>query len=316
MSDNEKFICANVHPAMHCGAPEMLIFTVLYSIQAAFCLFCFVQHVRHPVPFSAMGRDIFLFFWGTLFTWLIYHNILITAYFNWTPRNWYLAGFCVDSVIQMLPIWILLFMISEMLFTYRNPGHNRLFISRVFLIMALLVLLALGVVLSLSDVESRYGYLDDAMMFWHGVVLIVSAAFVVLPSIKLIQALSWPVLQADDAACVRASSIILIVWIVINTGRGIWDVTAYFGWNSLAGEISAAIDQAKTGSDLPSGVRWFYAIWELIANAVSTALLIAGVLVMRQHENSFIEDPFYAEKESDKVVGGHSSLYSIGRGSR
>jgi hypothetical protein len=137
------------------------------------------------------------------------------------------------------------------------------------------------------------------MTFWHGTVCVFRAIFLVLPSIKLLQAISWPVLQADDIKCVRASSMILITCALINAGRGIWDVTAYFDGNMLMDRIDDLIASAPDSADLPSSVRAFYFVFEFIANAIYTTLLIMGVLVLRQHEKAFGDDPFY--KDNDVV---------------
>jgi hypothetical protein len=222
---------------------------------------------------------------------------MITAYFPMNRTTAYLLTFCIDVGLQLIPVWVVVFMISEMLFTYRNPGRNRLVISRVFLVLALFVFLTLGIILTFSDVEAAYAGAGDAMMFWHGMVCIFSTAFTVMPSVRLIQAISWPVLQTEDAGCVRSGTAIVIGCVAINGGRGIWDVTAYFGWNVLSEKISSLVLQAPDGVHLPAVVRIYYFVWELLVNAVYTGFITWGVLVLRMHEKAFGDDPFYRDDE-------------------
>jgi hypothetical protein len=201
-----------------------------------------------------------------------------------------------------------------MLFAYRNPGRNRLFISRIFLLLSLVIFLLLGIVLSFSDVKVSYGAAGDTMLFFHGAVLTVSSLFLIMPSLKLIRAISWPVLQVEDARCVRISGVMFSVLVVIFLARGIWDITSYFEVNTLALEVSRLVDAADP-RDLPATVRWFYFLFEFIVATVCTIVFMIVVIVIRQHERGFADDPFYAEDCSTKPMLESGNSNEVARAS-
>jgi hypothetical protein len=132
---------------MSCGYWEMWIPCGFNILQSIFCVIFLVSHIMRPVVFHFSGFDYFKLFWCALLLWLVFHTFIIAWYGPWTPTTFHLAGSCADSILQTLPIWVVVIMISEMLFTYRNPGRRRVFFSRVALVLFTAVYWILGIII-------------------------------------------------------------------------------------------------------------------------------------------------------------------------
>jgi hypothetical protein len=291
MSERD-FVCRAAHPAVNCGYPEVFAFTGLGVLQAVVCLLYCVRHHFDPLPFSGTGSDYFLWFWCGLFLYSVYHTVVVTAYLPYTPVACYLVQ-AFDGILQMLPTWVVILMLSEMLFTYRNPGRTRVLFARICLALFVLVFLLLGVLFSFTDVEDMLQP-GDSMLLWQGAIRLLTAVFLALPAVKLYSAITYPVLQQDDVSCVRSSAVVFGAFAAINVARSAFVLTQFCDLNKWAFAISQAVFQ-NPADQLPVTFRAVFWILEFLSNTLYTALLMVAVLVLRDHERRFANDPFYAQ---------------------
>jgi hypothetical protein len=312
MSDdsNRPFACRAAHSAVGCNCPEMFAFTGIGILQILVCFYLSFVHARQPLPFSGTGSDYFLWFWIPLLIWLLYHTILVTAYFPYTQRSAYLVQ-AADCIFQMVPTWIVILMLSEMLFTYRNPGRNRVFFARVCLCLFLVIYGLLGILFSFTDVEDML-QTGDSMLLWQGAIRVLTTIFLALPAIKLFSAISYPVLQKDDVSCVRWSTGLFIVLGVLNIGKAGFVLTHYWDINEWANSLWNQIT-GNPYDQLPGFVRgtlWFN---EFVFNSMYTVLLMVAVLILREHEMRFANDPFYLDlaNDSDRPTGVRVGISSV-----
>jgi hypothetical protein len=274
----------------------MYAFTGFGVLEILVCIWFIGGHILEPLPFSGTGSDYFLWFWVPLLVWLLYHTIIVTAYFPYTQRSVYLVQ-AADCIFQVLPTWIVVLMLSEMLFTYRNPGRNRVFFARVCLCLFLIVYGLLGVLFSFTDVEDMFQS-SDSMLLWQGAIRLLTTVFVALPAIKLFHAISYPVLQKDDVSCVRWSTAVFVILGALNIAKAVIALTIYWNANELAASLWNDI-RTNAYDNLPSRVRvtlWFN---EFSFNTLYTVLLMGVVLVLREHEMRFANDPFYLDFTND-----------------
>jgi hypothetical protein len=277
---------------MSCGYWEMWIPCGCYVLQFAFCLGCLVAHIRRPVLFQDSGFDYFKFFWCSMLVWLVFHVFVLVWYGAWTSMTYHLFGSCADTILQSLSIWVLIIMISEMLFTYRNPGRRRVFFSRVTLFLFTAMYCILGVMFSFFD-PTTDGRPSDLVLLWRGAVMIAIAVFVAMPSIRFYRAITYPVVQPEDLPCVRWSVVFITLIVGLAVAKGIWNLTGYWGRNAVtdwAAKQQAAVVRPE---DLPWPARAFLCCWELVAGVLFSLLLILAVRELSAHEIQFDDDSVY-----------------------
>jgi hypothetical protein len=264
-------------------------------LQSVICVIFLIAHVRHPVVFHFSGFDYFKLFWCAMLLWLVFHTFVLLAPGPWwTALSWRLVGVCADSILLTLPIWVVVIMISEMLFTYRNPGRRRVFFSRVTLFLFTATYWILGIIVSLSDVNTAQ-QTGDMVLFWRGVVLIAISIFVAMPAVRLHRAITYPVVQPEDRPCVKWSQVLIVLIVALGAARGIFELTTYPGWNMVMTWIDKAQDSAATSGTLSGRARAFLCCWEVFFGNLFSQLLIFAVLTLRAHEVQFDNDPIYRQ---------------------
>jgi hypothetical protein len=193
-------------------------------------------------------------------------------------------------------MWIAVSIMSEQLFSYRNPGPARILFSRLALVLFLLTFFILGLVLSFSDVDS-VGATGDVMLVWDSAMILTAGIMLVMPAVRLVRAISFPVIQKDDAPCVRYSAVMFGIVVALCIARGIWHLTIFADVNGAANSLNDDIyDRTVNARSLSRKVRVFWVFWELIAHAVFTTAVIAGVSILLVHDIDFDREPFYREE--------------------
>ena len=294
----DDFVCKIAHPGIGCGAEEMLVLSVMFVGVMVACFVMLFKHFRSRPKLQQQGFDFNIPFWITMAIWTTYHAIILTFKFPYTAKTYYICGVCIDSILLLLPFSFLVIIISEMLFTYRNPGTQRLIFSRIVFLLFLVIFLILGIFLSLVDTESFLGT-GDTMMLWHGAMSLVIALFIAMPSVRLIQAVSYPVVQPEDVSCVRISKIGLWVIVSLFLLRSIHNFLIYLGhcpWNSW---FQREIAEAEDPKNLPVACRCYHFFFDFIFNFGCALLGFGGVYLLRKHDLEFADDPFYAPEKSE-----------------
>lgn len=294
----EEFVCKYVHPGIGCGAPEMFVLGLLFLFDALVCAYLLFQHIRSRLKAKPSGFDFNILFWITMIIWAIYRFIIVTFHFQWNAKSWYLCGVCIDSILLLLPFSFMVIIISEMLFTYRNPGTQKLIFSRIVFVLFLTIFLVLGVLLSLMDVESVFDS-GDTMMLWHGAVSIMIAVFIAMPSVRLVQAVSYPVVQPEDVSCVKWSKIGLWTIVFLFVIRSIHNFLTYIGCNPWNHWLMRTIEAAEDPMNLGTPVRAYHFLFDFIFNYVCAGIGIGGVYLLRKHDLDFADDSFYAPEKSE-----------------
>jgi hypothetical protein len=229
-----------------------------------------------------------------MLVWLVFHVFVLVWYGAWTSMTYHLFGSCADTILQSLSIWVLIIMISEMLFTYRNPGRRRVFFSRVTLFLFTAMYCILGVMFSFFD-PATDGQAGDLVLFWRAAAMIAIAVFVAMPSIRFYQAITYPVVQPEDLPCVRRSIVFITLIVGLAVGRGIWNLTGYWGGNAVKDWVGNRQKEVVRPEDLPWPARAFFCCWELVTGVLFSLLLILAVRELSAHEIQFDDDSIYQQ---------------------
>jgi hypothetical protein len=193
-------------------------------------------------------------------------------------------------ILFFLPLSIVMLIVSEMLFQYRNPGTARTKFSRLLFFLLIGVFLFFGICLSLAD-QDIVGDTGNLMFLWEACTSIVIAIFVMIPAHKLIAAISFPVVQTHDAQCLRFSRIALGLFAVDVAYCFLYNVLAFFGQNPMQNSIVRDMN----GPQLLGRTRFFVVFHEFLSKLFPSILSMCGVIWVRQQDLEFATDSFYQQ---------------------
>lgn len=213
----------------------------------------------------------------------------------------YICYFAIDLITFFIPISIVLVIITEMFFRYRSPGHNIIVFWRILFFLFLVIFTFLGVAISFLHVD-KVGERGDMIYLWQACTSLVIALFVLVPTLKLLTAISYPVIQPEDVSCVRFSRIGLFLFVGIFLAKTIFSFLVFLGVNKMSDRITQEIHDNLRDRLSPAS-RAYYVTGAFVFEFVPCLLAILAVFVVRKHEIEFANDPFYAPEVSEST--GH-----------
>ena len=159
------------------------------------------------------------------------------------------------------------------------------------------VFLIVGIALSLIDVNFYDPSYD--MSLWHACTDFLVVCFVSIPSIHLVRAISYPVVQPEDATCINWS--VFGVWVFCITFfiRSIWNFLHYANLNYIYDWI---IRELEEGIMPNKNSRFFQFCFSLVFEFSCSIMTMIGVYVLNQHDLKFADDPFYARAQIGHVL--------------
>lgn len=296
-SSRVTFVFNLCHPYYKCGFIEFLISGISYFILAGVCIFLLLYQKASPkCTFDLMSN-----FWISMAFWTSYHGLFQIIYVNWDAQSYYAFYVCLDYLFFLIPSCIFIYIISETLFVYRNPGRLIVTFSRLLFGLFFFIFLLLGIIAAAyQKIDETSKTKFDFFYLWGSCVDLLLLVFVSIPSLKLIRAITMPVIQPEDVKCVRVSKIGLIFLDLIFITRFIFNILSYCGENYFSNYLTEKINEKKqTDEFLQFEERYSYWLFDMIFNFGTSIILISGIYVLRRHDLTFVEDPFYTNEKTE-----------------
>jgi hypothetical protein len=122
----------------------------------------------------------------------------------------------------------------------------------------------------------------------------VIAIFFAIASKALLDAVTYPMVQPENEACVSFCRVGIIVFVLLVSGRAIWNGTHYFGGNLLQDKL---LQWTKPGTQLPDWrARTFNAVWYFIFDFLNSIIVMIAVYLFKKHDMMFNENPYYVRQ--------------------
>lgn len=293
----KEFVCKYVHPGLECGMVEFLVLGLLYYLTAVGCIYPFFKHIKSRKYYLPSGIDFNIWYWVTMIIYLLYHGTLGIFYIPWSSQMWYLCGRCIDAILMLIPLSFIVMIICEMYFTYRNPGYRKIALTRLLFIVFLIVFLFLGVITSIIDFREEVGQNGDTIFLWHACTNFLICIFLAVPSVMLIRAIQYPVIQPEDQTCVKYSNIGIVAFIFIFIVRFFHNILTYCNVGPV--KWYAKQMHETTGTILNNELRAFEFLYQFFFDFLPALFSIITVYVLRQHDLKFVDDPFYGPEKSE-----------------
>jgi hypothetical protein len=194
-------------------------------------------------------------------------------------------------MLAFIPMCLVILILFNLLFSYRNHGTKALFFFRALFIMFLVVFLALGILLCFVDSSVESTDVDSSMSLWCGCRNLVLAIFFALPARALLEAVTYPMVQKEDVCCVNFCRVGIVLYVVLYGGRTVWHVTHFFGGNVVENWVSKEINADGTPKGGARAVDFsFYFLFDFVTSVLS----MISVYLFRTHEVMFHENPYFS----------------------
>ena len=223
---------------------------------------------------------------------LVYHGVFCLFSSYSTTKGVFILKTCIDAILYIIPICLLIVLICEVLFAYKNTEiFLRRFIKIIFM-MFFIIFISLGV----SCCFVTFNRDDDPIFLWRSFCDLILAFFISILSLRLLDAITYPFTPPEHTSCVRWSRIGMWIMISIFFIRFFWDFFDYLGLNKLMNWVQDA--------DLNLvGPRIVYFLIQVIIDLAPPILAMIGAYILRKHDLEFAADPFYQGGKSDSVLG-------------
>jgi hypothetical protein len=285
MGLNKTFVCLEgivEHPGPLCGLGEITFLGVLFFLAAAVGTLLLIRSIRGAKAFDERFIQV-IAFWFFIIILQLYRGLFLLVPFHWEPTTFAIWGMTVKSILIFIPMCLVIMILFDLLFRYRDPGSNAVVFFRVLFFLFLVTFIVSGVTLNATRVDSIY---ESPLPLWSGATDFVLALFFVLPARKLMERVTYPMVQESDVPCVNFCRVGIVVYVLLFVGRGIWGITDYFGRNEL---IKLARDRPATDA-VPRVINFFYC---LIFDWVVDFFAMIAVFLLREHNAQFEDGLVY-----------------------
>lgn len=293
LSAANEFICKNVMPGFYCGYGEMDVLGILFWLTGFISILMLIFHIKSSKNKCKIFDQTFLF-WVFMILWQFYRGTVQLFYFKWNEKSFKIGYTSANHILLFVPMCLVILILFDLLFTYRNPGMNAIIFFRSLFILFLITFVALGITLCLID-SSNENDPDLSLSLWCACTDLVLVIFFILPARSLLAAVTYPMVQPDDAGCVNFCRVGLVLYTLIYTLRLIYNSTHFFQINPLQQWVT---DQAKPNPTLPASVRAFSWFFMFLFDYVPSIFAIISVYLFKKHDIMFNENPYYT-RQSD-----------------
>ncbi|OHT12142.1 hypothetical protein TRFO_03793 [Tritrichomonas foetus] len=288
----KSFVCKNVMPGLVCNFFEMDILGSLFLLTAVFSIYQIFIHLKSKKKF-----DKSLSFWFFLLIWQFFRGITSLVYFNYDMFTFSIVFIGFRRLIFFVPMCLVILILFELLFTYRNPGTNIIIIFRWFIGVFLGTFLTLSVIL--SKCETSIDYSDDfndqsepdlSLSFWGACSDLILCLFFAFPAIKLINVVTTPMVPPENAKCVNFTKIGIVVYILLFLGRSIYSATHFFNINLIQKFLNEQLNSNESANLISRLISFFYYFF---FELVPTVMAQIAVVLITSHQIMFSENPYY-----------------------
>jgi hypothetical protein len=290
---NESFVCRAARPAIRCDYYEMYVLGILVFLNVIASLYSLYSYASKSQRGFTLCDHATLF-WVFMAVFQLYLTIMFIAPIPWTLTSLQICRLTVSYLLMLITMCLLILILFDLLFTYRNPGTNSVIFFRYFLLIFLLVTVALGVCLSILDIKNEAD-VDKSLSLWAACSDLVLVIFVFLPARKLLRTITYPSVRPEEVGCIRFCWVGLTLFCVLFSGRILWNVTHYFDANVV--EKFMAKDLSKGGLRLAGGQRAVSFFFYFCFDWMTSVLAVVIVSLLKKHDLMFNENPYYSHHD-------------------
>ena len=291
-------VCKNAMPGFGCGLPEMIVLGCLFFILGCVSIYFLIQHIQNKRRNREPPFDLIFVFWLTTAIFSLYRSIIQIFPFDYSLNSLLVFHGGINAILALIPISIFVLLICELLFTYRNPGIQTVKFYRVVFGVFLTVFLIVGV--SLSFIDSNSSDATVELSLWHGCTDLIVVCFVAIPSYSLIKAISYPVVQPEDATFVRFAILGIWVFCILFFVRSLYNILHSANQNPLSNWF---LQELNISGDRPNeNARIFQFCFSFVFEWFAMLMTMVGVYYLRKYDLKFSDDPFYARAQASKVI--------------
>jgi hypothetical protein len=288
MAFNKTFACSYAGSGLGCGFAEAILMSVLFWAAGIVSALFLVQSCRTSKS-GCVVKDHTILFWFFLLIWQLYHGAITFFPFHWDPVSYMRYCDAANHILMFIPMCFVILILFELLFKYRNPGTNGIAFFRWLFFLFLMTFVVLGLVLSFVEQTKAA---DQALSLWCACTDLILAIFFTLPAISLLGAVTYPMVQPEDACCVRFCKVGIGAYVVLFGGRMVYNGTLFFGVNIAHDWIVSQY----TEDLMPTVQRRAIAfVWTFFFDFVIAVLGMASVYLFKTHGVVFDENPYYTQ---------------------
>jgi hypothetical protein len=222
-----------------------------------------------------------------------YLAVMFVAPIPWTRVSFMIGRVTVSSLLMFIPMCLVILILFDLLFTYRNPGSNAVTFFRYFFFLFLITFVGLGVCLSLLDWSNDLDP-DISLSLWAACSDLILAIFIVLPSWKLIQVITYPQVRPEEKGCIKFCHLALGLYFGLMMGRVLWNATHYFGKNYAEKFLNKELG-GRHGY-LVFSQRVVNFMFYLAFDWGTSLLALICVWLLKKHDLMFNENPYYTKE--------------------
>ena len=279
-------------PGFYCGYGEMDFLGLLFWASSIVSICLLIFHFKNSKSKCRVVDQTFLF-WVFMIIWQVYRGMVQLFFFPWSPKYFLIFFTSTNHILLFIPMCIVILILFDLLFTYRNPGMNAIIFFRSLFVLFLFTFVALGITLCFVDLGNEKDP-DMSLSLWCACTDLVLVIFFLLPAKALLDAVTYPMVQPDDAKCVSFCKIGLYFYAIVYCLRLLWNATHFFNINPIQTWVTNASHEA--GEYAPPEVRTFYFFFTFIFDFLPSIFAIISVYLFKKHDIMFNENPYYTHQ--------------------
>jgi hypothetical protein len=281
-------VCKFMPPFQTCDRPEMLVIGLMFWLSGLVSVAALTHQIRQALLSRKRWFDQTALFWIFLGIWQFFRGAESIFYIPWTVRTFRLAHVGAGNLLLFIPMCILVLIIFDLLFGFRDPGPGAAMFFRTLFLSFLLVFMVLCVAICLVELDDTHDA-DLALSLWGASTEFVLAIFFLLPARALLQAATYPLVQPEDRRCVDFCRVGIWLFFAAFMGRMLWNLTHYYGFNWLQDELYRRPQESAF-------VRAINSLWFVFFDLLPSGLVTVAVILFKTHDLMFNDDPGYTRQ--------------------
>ncbi|OHT08021.1 hypothetical protein TRFO_23647 [Tritrichomonas foetus] len=303
MDEEMNLTCFVVSPAIKCEIWENLALGAIFYICAIICFYFLFQNWKNSKRKCKLFDQTILF-WIWLIIFLLFRGTISIVPFTYNYITIKIIFLGCHHILLFIPMCLVILILFDLLFTYQNPGTNAINFFRSLFLLFLATFVALGVVLSIIDLNDETTDPEMSLSLWVACTDFILMLFFVLPAVSLLRVVTYPMVQPEDKSCVMFCRLGIILNTTIFCLRMLYNFLHYIDFNPIQdwilSENANNPGYAKNNNYfIPNTkVRIWSTCYYIIFDCVPCILAIFAVNMFKQHDMMFNENPYYT-KQSD-----------------
>jgi peptidoglycan/LPS O-acetylase OafA/YrhL len=143
--NSDSLACTNGHGGIDCGYPEVVCLAVAFWLAAIVSVLFLISNICKSRRKCFIGDQTVLF-WAFIAVWQIYRGIIALFDLHWSRVTYRVFVMTVQCFLWFIAMCLVILILFELLFTYRNPGPTATHFFEGLFAVFLFAFLVLGLV--------------------------------------------------------------------------------------------------------------------------------------------------------------------------